>query len=108
MRAFILRRVALIAEGHSDLVLIGSRHSASTLRLSEFLTRNGQPFTYQDVDSDPAVQTMLDRFHVGADEVPVVLCRKNGHLLKNPSPERPGGGAGAERDAGSRRSCATW
>jgi thioredoxin reductase (NADPH) len=87
MRAFILRRVALVAEGHSDLVLVGSRHSASTLRLTEFLSRNGQPFTYQDVDSDPAVQTMLDRFHIGADEVPVVLCRKNSYVFKNPSPE---------------------
>jgi thioredoxin reductase (NADPH) len=88
MRAFILRRVSLVAQGQSDLVLIGSRHSASTLRLTEFLSRNGQPYTYQDVDGDPAVQTLLDRFHVGASEVPVVLCRKNGHLFKNPTPEQ--------------------
>jgi thioredoxin reductase (NADPH) len=86
MRAFILRRVALIAEGDADMVLIGSRHSASTLKLKEFLTRNGQPFTYQDVEADPAVQVLLDRFHVGVNEVPVVLCG-GGHLLRNPSPE---------------------
>ncbi len=88
MRAFILRRVALVAQGHSDLVLVGSRHSASTLRISEFLTRNGQPFTYQDVDSDPGVQALLDRFHVGANEVPVMLCRKNAHMFRNPSIEQ--------------------
>lgn len=86
MRAFILRRVALVAEGGSDLVLLGSRHSAGTMRLKEFLTRNGQPFLYQDVDTDPGVQAMLDRFHVGVDEVPVVVC-EGGHVLRNPSIE---------------------
>jgi thioredoxin reductase (NADPH) len=105
MRAFILRRVSLIAGGHADLVLIGSQHSAGTLRLSEFLTRNGQPFNYQDVDRDPAVQTMLDRFHIGAGEVPVVLCRRNGHLLKNPTPEALAEGLGltATLDPGELR-----
>jgi thioredoxin reductase (NADPH) len=86
MRAFILRRVALVADGVSDMVLLGSRHSASTLSLKEFLTRNGQPFSYQDVETDPDVQLLLDRFHIGVNEVPVVLCR-SGHVLRNPSPE---------------------
>jgi thioredoxin reductase (NADPH) len=92
MRAFILRRVALVARGQSDLVLVGSRHSASTLRVIEFLSRNGQPFTYQDVDSDPGVQALLDRFGVGVNEVPVVLCRK--HVLRNPSIEMLSGALG--------------
>jgi thioredoxin reductase (NADPH) len=86
MRAFILRRVALVADGVTDMVLLGSRHSASTLNLKEFLTRNGQPFTYQDVETDPDVQLLLDRFHIGVNEVPVVLC-EGGHVLRNPSPE---------------------
>ena len=33
MRAFILRRVALIAGGLGDATVIGSTHSAGTLRL---------------------------------------------------------------------------
>ncbi len=86
MRAFILRRVALLAEGATDLILLGSRHSAGTLQLKEFLTRNGQPFTYQDVESDPEVELLLDRFHIGVNEVPVVLC-EGGHVLRNPSIE---------------------
>jgi thioredoxin reductase (NADPH) len=86
MRAFILRRVALVADGVTDMVLLGSRHSASTLNLKEFLTRNGQPFTYQDVETEPDVQLLLDRFHIGVNEVPVVLCQ-GGHVLRNPSPE---------------------
>jgi thioredoxin reductase (NADPH) len=86
MRAFILRRVAMVVDGVSDMVLLGSRHSAATLGLKEFLTRNGQPFVYQDVETDPDVQLLLDRFHIGVNEVPVVLCR-GGHVLRNPSPE---------------------
>src|SRR6185436_3616287 len=65
MRAFILRRIALVAEGDKDMVLVGSRHSGSTQRIREFLSRNGQPFSYQDVETDPSVQALLDRFHVG-------------------------------------------
>jgi len=86
MRAFILRRVALAAQDSNDMVLLGSRHSGSTQHIKEFLSRNGQPFTYQDVESDPGVQVVLDRFHVGVDEVPVILCR-GGHVLRNPSLE---------------------
>ena len=86
MRAFILRRVALAAQDSNDMVLLGSRHSGSTQHIKEFLSRNGQPFTYQDVETDPGVQVVLDRFHIGVDEVPVILCR-GGHVLKNPSLE---------------------
>ena len=56
---------------------------ASTLRIREFLSRNGQPFTYQDVETDPGVQALLDRFHVGVDEVPVVVCQRR------PRPQEP-------------------
>ncbi len=86
MRAFILRRVALIAAGETDLVLLGSRHSAATLRLKEFLTRNATPFTYHDVESDPEAEALLCRFQVAAHEVPVILC-KGGKVLRNPSIE---------------------
>ena len=84
MRAFILRRVGLVAQGNKDMVLLGSRHSADTLHIIEFLSRNGQPFTYQDVETDPTVQVLLDRFQIGVGEVPVVLCA-GGHVLRNPS-----------------------
>ena len=87
MRAFILRRMALIAQGGGDMVLIGSRHSAGTLELREFLVRNGQPFQYQDVDVDPDVQALLDQFQVSVSEVPVVICREGG-VLRNPSVEK--------------------
>jgi len=86
MRAFILRRVALMSLQNQDMVLLGSRHSGSTQHIREFLSRNGQPFTYQDVEADPSVQAMLDRFHVGVNDVPVIICQ-GGHVLKNPTTE---------------------
>ncbi|MDQ3884584.1 MAG: cyclic nucleotide-binding domain-containing protein, partial [Thermoproteota archaeon] len=46
MRAFILRRVELVAAGVGDVVLVGSMHSAGTLRIKEFLMRNGHPYSY--------------------------------------------------------------
>jgi thioredoxin reductase (NADPH) len=86
MRAFILRRVALIAEGRGEAVLIGSSHSAATLRIREFLTRNGQPHTYVDVEKDASVQALLDRFHIAVGDVPVLVCRYE-RVLKNPTNE---------------------
>jgi thioredoxin reductase (NADPH) len=75
MRAFILRRVELIAHGLGDVVLLGSNHCSETLRVKEFLTRNGHPYSYIDLDRDDGVQDLLDRFHIAAADVPVLICR---------------------------------
>jgi len=84
MRAFILRRVALIAGRLGDVVLLGSRHSADTLRLQEFLTRNGHPYAWMDVELDPGARAILARFAVRVEEVPILVCRGT-RVLKNPS-----------------------
>jgi hypothetical protein len=60
MRAFILRRVELVTAGVGDVVLIGSTHSVDTLRIKEFLMRNGHPYSYIDLERDPEVQNLLD------------------------------------------------
>ncbi|MGH2899471.1 MAG: cyclic nucleotide-binding domain-containing protein, partial [Solirubrobacteraceae bacterium] len=65
MRAFILRRLGLISDERGDVVLVGSRHSSGTLRVKEFLTRNGHPHTTIDVERDPSAQALLDQFGVG-------------------------------------------
>src|SRR5205814_4749997 len=84
MRAFILRRVELIAHGMGDVVLVGSSHTAGTLRIKEFLMRNGHPYSYIDLDRDEDVQSLLDRFHISAADIPVAICR-GATVLKNPS-----------------------
>lgn len=84
MRAFILRRVELIARGIGDVVVIGSQHCRDTLRLKEFLTRNGHPYTYIDLDHDDGVQELLDNFKVSQEDIPIAICRGN-VVLRDPT-----------------------
>ena len=84
MRAFILRRVELIAAGVGDLILIGSIHSAGTLRIKEFLLRNGHPYSYVDLEQDSDVQNLLDNFQIDASNIPVLICRGQ-VVLRNPN-----------------------
>jgi thioredoxin reductase (NADPH) len=87
MRAFILRRTALIAGGFGDVVVIGSAHCSGTLRAKEFLTRNGHPFQYIDLDHDSDAQELLDRFHIESGDVPVLICGAD-NVLRNPTNEQ--------------------
>jgi len=84
MTAFILRRLELIAQNKGDVVLIGSPHCSGTLRIKEFLTRNGHPYHYLDLDKDEGVQEMLDKFNVKLGDIPVLICRGK-TVLRNPS-----------------------
>jgi thioredoxin reductase (NADPH) len=76
--------MGLLASERAALALVGSRHSPQTLRLREFLSRNAHPYVSVDVESDPGVEELLERFHVGIDEVPVLIggC---GRVFRNPS-----------------------
>jgi thioredoxin reductase (NADPH) len=84
LRAFILRRLELIARGMGEIVLIGSSHSLDTFRIKDFLTRNYQPFSYIDLELDAAVQDLLDRFHLAIGDLPVLICRRS-IVLRNPT-----------------------
>ena len=84
MRAFILRRVAFVTAGIGDVVLVGSAHSADTLRLKEFLMRNGHPYAYMDLEHDPEVEQLMRTFGIAASEIPVVICGGK-RVLRNPS-----------------------
>ena len=86
LRAYILRRLELIARGFGDIVLIGSSHSLDVLRIKEFLTRNYQPYSYIDLERDAEVQEVLDRFTLSIDDLPVLICRGTA-VLHNPTNE---------------------
>ena len=86
MRAYILRRVALMTTGSSDVILLGSTRSAGTLRIQQFFTRNSYPFVNLDIDADASVRELLERFHVGVEDFPVLVCHGS-VILKNPSNE---------------------
>jgi thioredoxin reductase (NADPH) len=84
VRAFLLRRVALIGRGRGDVVLVGSNHSSDTLRIKEFLTRNAHPYSTIDPDKDPDVQELLDQFQFSIADIPVLICRGI-TVLRNPT-----------------------
>jgi len=86
LRAYILRRLELIAREVGDIVLIGSSHLLDTLRIKEFLTRNYQPYSYIDLERDAEVQEVLDRFSLSIDDLPVLICRGTA-VLRNPTNE---------------------
>ena len=83
MRALIHRRLAMVARGIGDVLLIGSAGTGATLRIKQFLTRNGHPFRYLDLERDADVRRLLDRFHVAPVEIPVVI--RGEAVLKNPT-----------------------
>ena len=84
MRALILRRVGLLEAGQTGPVLIGPAGSADMLRLENFLRRNGHPHRALDSDTDSCAQTLLKRFTIQPEYLPIVLC-PGGEILRNPS-----------------------
>jgi len=84
MRAFVLRHTEIIAQGFGDVVIVGSSHSPDTLRIREFLTRNGHPHSYLDLEREAGVQDLLDHLGVGPGAIPVVICRGK-IVLRNPA-----------------------
>jgi len=84
MRAYILRRIGLLVAGFGDVTIVGSSQSASTARVQDFLTRNGHPYQYVDVERDADVESLLGRVRVAPDEIPLVICA-DGRMLRNPS-----------------------
>ena len=89
MRAFILRRVALIQGGGAGSLLIDRRGSPDLIRLQGFLSRNGYPYTVLDADSDEEARGLVERLGIGADELPLMVC-PDGTVLRRPSDAEAG------------------
>ena len=84
MRALILRRVGLLQLGQAGPILIGPAGSSDMLRLENFLRRNGHPHRALDSATDPCAQTLLKRFIIQPEHLPIVLC-PGGQILRNPT-----------------------
>ncbi len=84
MRALILRRVGLIETGGGGPVIVGRGNDGDVLRLVNFLSRNGIPHQRFDPSQDSCARTLIERFRVEPEELPIVLC-PDGQLLRNPS-----------------------
>jgi thioredoxin reductase (NADPH) len=82
--AFLARRDRLEAAGLAAVQVLGSRFSRDTLRVRDFLAKNQVPFTWIDVERNKRVAHLFARFHIGAEETPLVTVRGKA-LLRNPS-----------------------
>ncbi len=83
MRALILRRVAILQAGIGGPIILGRAENGDVLRLQGFLRRNGHPFQLLNPENDPAAKTLIERFHIAPDQLPIVLC-PGGQMLRNP------------------------
>jgi thioredoxin reductase (NADPH) len=83
MRALILRRVGLLETGIGGPVIVGRTESGDVLRLENFLRRNSHPHQTLNWETDPEAKALIERFHIDAGQLPIVLC-PNGQLLRNP------------------------
>jgi thioredoxin reductase (NADPH) len=96
MRAFILRRVALLESGSVGSVILGEAGSSDTVRLRGLLSRNGYPHSFIDADG-PGGKGLVGRLGVQADDLPILIC-PNGTLLRRPSDAGAGVGLGIVPD----------
>ncbi|WP_158809228.1 FAD-dependent oxidoreductase, partial [Beijerinckia sp. L45] len=83
LRAFILRRVGVIRHAQGGVVLVGHGHDADTLRIQQFMTRNGYPHHVLDVDHHPDAHDLLICFGLTPDQLPVVVM-PGAAMLQNP------------------------
>jgi len=84
MRALILRRVGLLETGAGGPVVLGPAENGDVLRLEGFLARNGHPHRRLDPAEDAEARALVERFHIGPGQLPIVLC-PGGQILRNPT-----------------------
>jgi thioredoxin reductase (NADPH) len=73
LRVFVRRRAAMVSRAMGDVVLIGSRYSADTLRLKEFLAHNGHPFKDFELGLDAPAEQLLQRFSLRPEDLRSIL-----------------------------------
>ncbi len=89
MRAFILRRIALLEDGTAGSVLVGRPGNAALVRLQGFLARNAYPHTVLDAANDAEGKAVVERFGIHPEDLPLMIC-PNGTVLKHPSDAEAG------------------
>jgi thioredoxin reductase (NADPH) len=84
MRALILRRMLLLEASAGGPVIVGYADDRNVLRLEGFLRRNAHPQQTLNAAVDAEAKALIERLHIDATELPVVLC-PGGQLLRNPT-----------------------
>ncbi|HTP16807.1 MAG TPA: FAD-dependent oxidoreductase [Streptosporangiaceae bacterium] len=83
LRACLLRRSILIGLG-IGIRIIGSRYSPDVGRLRDFAARNRLPHRWEDLEADPAAESLLRQLGVPPEDTPIVILYGK-QLLRNPS-----------------------
>jgi thioredoxin reductase (NADPH) len=73
----------MVEMGTGGPVIVGPPENGDVLRLEGFLARNSHPCQRLN-PAEPDAKALMERFHVDASELPVVLS-PTGELLRNPS-----------------------
>jgi thioredoxin reductase (NADPH) len=84
MQAWIGRRFDLVRHALGGVLLVGLEHSAETIRLQRFLTRNGFPFQILYPEKNADAETLVRSLDLRPDELPVVLLPDR-TMLRNPT-----------------------
>jgi thioredoxin reductase (NADPH) len=96
MRAFILRRAALLEGDSVGSVILGEAGSPGTVRLRGLLSRNSYPHSLIDADG-PEGKALVVRLGVQPDDLPILIC-PSGTMLRRPSDAEAGVGLGIVPD----------
>jgi thioredoxin reductase (NADPH) len=84
MRAFILRRTALVRHGLGAIAVVGDPHEADVLRIQRFLTRNSYPHRLLDIAVPGEISELPAALALRAGDLPVVVDGSD-RILRNPS-----------------------
>ncbi|NYF90166.1 FAD-dependent oxidoreductase [Tunturiibacter empetritectus] len=84
VRAWIERRASLMQRSHGGVIVIGHSHDAETMRMRQFLVRNGYPNKLIEAESNPTAQLLLNGLNLDPSEMPVVFLPDQ-RVLRNPS-----------------------
>jgi thioredoxin reductase (NADPH) len=84
LAAFMARRAGLMSGASAAIRVVGSRFSADSQQVREFLARTGIPHEWLDPDHDDAVERLLREVGVAPAELPVVIV--SGTMLRRPTP----------------------
>jgi thioredoxin reductase (NADPH) len=84
MNTWIDRRAVLVQHAQGGVIIVGHGHDAQTMRMQQFLTRNGYPYKLIDAEANSQAELLLDGLDLTPSEIPVVFL-PNKRVLRNPS-----------------------
>ncbi|MER7983952.1 FAD-dependent oxidoreductase [Streptomyces sp. NPDC095817] len=84
IRAYMLRRIHYIHEGHGTAIVAGPPFEASTLRIRRFLERNNYPIRQVDTSQPAAIEELADSGVLPNSRWPVVIFHP-GSYIENPT-----------------------